>query len=246
MLELENKIKFVLIIGLIIFTLLFIGILFFILQFSRTKTTHLEELMKTKLEIQDATLSYIGRELHDNLGQLLTVSKIHINSLMKQYGDDKKLVALDSVLDKTVTELRTLSKSLNNSRIKDFGLHKELTQEVERIEKMNVMEVSLRIEGEEKKLDDDKEIILYRIIQEFLSNSLKYAQASQLKINLRYTADQLHVHLSDNGKGFDIQQAVLGSGVTNIKHRAHLLNAQAVEYHSAVGKGTQLSLTLSA
>ncbi len=244
MLEFENKIKFVLIIGLIVFTLLFIGILFFILQFSRTKTNHLEELMKTKLEIQDETLSYIGRELHDNLGQLLTVAKIHINSLVKQYGDDKKIAALNSVLDNTIVELRALSKSLNNSRIQDFGLHKELIHETERIGKLNGMHIGLHIEGEEKRLAADREIILYRIIQEFISNALKYAQATELNIALTYQKDNVQVDIAENGIGFDMSATSSGSGVVNIKNRARLLNADPFLYESNPGKGTQLSLTL--
>jgi signal transduction histidine kinase len=242
---LEKKIIFVLIIGLIVFTLLFVGIIIFILQFKKTKLLHLEELLKTKLEIQDQTLTYVGRELHDNLGQLLTVSKIHVNSLVKQYGNDRKITALDSVIDKTIVELRALSKSLNNSRIKDFGLHKELSNEVERIEKMNVLKISLNIEGTEIPLSTNREIILYRIIQEFLSNSLKYSEASQLNIFLKYHNNLLQVNLSDNGKGFDMQDRNQGSGVSNIKNRAQLLNAQSFEFTSSYQKGTHLALTLS-
>jgi len=240
----ETKIIFVLVIGLSVIALLFLGILLFILQFRKTKLHHMEALLKTKLEIQDQTLTYVGRELHDNLGQLLTVSKIHVNSLLKQHGDDKKMLALNDVLDKTVIELRALSKSLNNSRINDFGLHKELMNEVDRIQKMKLMEISLSIEGEEKELNKDKAIILYRIIQEFLSNSLKYSQANLLSISLRYQKNNLQVAIRDDGKGFDMQTAVSGSGVSNIKNRVQLLNAELTEYSSAPQKGTQLRLTL--
>lgn len=241
---LEKKIIFVLIVGLIVFTLLFVGILAFILLFRKSKMHHLEELMKTKLEIQDQTLTYIGRELHDNLGQLLTVSKIHVNSLTKQYSDDKKIAALDDVLDKTIVELRALSKSLNNSRIKDFGLHKELSIEVDRIAKLNVVDISLNIEGNHELASNDKSIILYRIIQEFLSNSMKYSEANKIVISLIYHENTLDVSISDNGKGFDMNQMAQGSGVTNIKNRAQLLNADKIEYNSIINQGTQLSLTL--
>ncbi|HOZ52700.1 MAG TPA: ATP-binding protein [Chitinophagaceae bacterium] len=241
---LEKKIIFVLIVGLTVFTLLFVGILAFILLFRKSKMHHLEELMKTKLEIQDQTLTYIGRELHDNLGQLLTVSKIHVNSLTKQYSDDKKIAALDDVLDKTIVELRALSKSLNNSRIKDFGLHKELSIEVDRIAKLNVVDISLNIEGNHELASNDKSIILYRIIQEFLSNSMKYSEANKIVISLIYHENTLDVSISDNGKGFDMNQMAQGSGVTNIKNRAQLLNADKIEYNSIINQGTQLSLTL--
>lgn len=241
---LEEKIVFVLIIGLVIFTILFGGILLFILQFRKHKVLHMEELLKTKLEIQDETLTYVGRELHDNLGQLLTVTKIHSNSLLKTYPEDKKIAALDNVLDKTVAELRALSKSLNNSRIKDFGLHKELSNEVERIEKMQIMEIDLKFVGQIKLFSPDKAIILYRIIQEFLSNSLKYSEAKSLSILLNYHVNELEVRLSDNGKGFDMNAAKSGSGVSNIKNRVQLLHASSFAYTSRLNEGTQLLLTL--
>jgi signal transduction histidine kinase len=240
----EKKIIFVLIIMMIVFALLFVGIILFMMQFRKSRLLHMEELMKTKLEIQDQTLTYLGRELHDNLGQLLTVSRIHVNSLMKQYAGDVKIAALDSVMDKTISELRALSKSLNSSRIHDFGLHKELGLEVERLTRMNIMKLDFSIEGEERPLPNDKAIILYRIIQEFLSNTIKYAQAEQLRLKLHYRAKQLEVSISDNGKGFDMTSGSVGSGVSNIRNRAQLLNVQNLLFQSEPGKGTHLSLTL--
>ena len=240
----EQKIIFVLIIVLVVFAILFVGIIFFMIQFRKTKVLHIEELLKTKLEIQDETLTYVGRELHDNLGQLLTVSKIHVNSLLKLYGQEKKIIALDNVLDKTVQELRMLSKSLNNSRVKDFGFHKELQQEVDRLERMNIMDVVLTIENESDDYPTEKAIILYRIIQEFLSNSIKYSQGNLVKVSLKYSDQFLKLRLSDNGRGFDMALTELGSGVTNIKNRAQMLNAKDISYTSTSYSGTQLSLTL--
>jgi signal transduction histidine kinase len=241
---LEEKIIFVLIIGLIIFSILLGGIVLFILQFRKHKILHMEELLKTKLEIQDETLTYIGRELHDNLGQLLTVTKIHSNRLVKTYPEDTKMAALDSVIEKTISELRGLSRSLNNSRINDFGLVKEIANEVERIEKMQVAEIDWQTSGEQIALNTDKSIILYRVIQEFLNNSLKYSAAKKIKIHLHYLPHELHIELSDNGSGFEIQHAKSGSGITNIKNRVHLLHANSFSFQSAPGQGTQLSLTL--
>ena len=105
--------------------------------------TFISELNKTKQEIQDQTLTYIGRELHDNIGQLLTISKIHSNALIRNDAENKKLVALDEMLDRAIVEIKQLSKSLDSSRIADFGFHKEHLLEVSRINNIKVATVHM-------------------------------------------------------------------------------------------------------
>ena len=108
--------------------------------------------------MQNETLSIIGRELHDNIGQLLTVSKIHAHSLLKINSEDKKLIALDDALDKTITEVTALSKSLDASRINNFGLKNEIENEVERLNKLQVAQLTLSFTGENN-LSSDRAII---------------------------------------------------------------------------------------
>lgn len=240
----DKKIIFVLIMMMVVFALLFAGIIVFILQFRKARLMHREEMMKTKLEIQDQTLTYVGRELYDNLVQLLTVAKIHVNSLLKQLPGDGKVEALDHVLNKTVGELKALSKSLNNSRIADFGLHRELAAEVERLQRMSTAQIKFETGGEMKPIPVDQAIILYRILQEFINNSLKYAEASMIQITLDYRERELQVSVYDNGRGFDMQVTEPGSGINNIRNRARLLQAKGFTYTSSPYRGTHLSLTL--
>lgn len=240
----DKKIIFVLIVVMIVFALLFAGIIVFILQYRKARLLHMEEMMKTRMEIQDQTLTHVGRELHDNIGQLLTVAKIHVNTLLKQLPGDGKVEALDHVVNKAVGELKALSKSLNNSRIADFGLHRELAAEVERLQRVSTTAIQLNVSGEVKPIPVDQAILLYRILQEFLTNSLKYAEASTISILLDYRNQEVQVSIYDNGRGFDMSVTEAGSGISNIRNRAKLLQAKGFNYTSSPYRGTHLSLTL--
>lgn len=199
----------------------------------------ISELNKTKQEIQDQTLTYIGRELHDNIGQLLTISKIHSNALIRNDAENKKLIALDEMLDKAIVEIKQLSKSLDSSRIADFGFHKELLLEVSRINNTKAAKVNLQVAGREN-LDAGKAIILYRILQEFISNAMKYSHCDTIHISLTYSSEFLQVEVSDNGIGFDMNSVKRGSGLNNIQNRITLLHAADVQFTSQANQGTWL------
>jgi len=198
------------------------------------------ELNKTKQEIQDQTLTYIGRELHDNIGQLLTIAKIHSNALLKHDGDNKKLNALDEMLDKSFVEIKNLSKSLDSSRIADFGFQRELLSEVARINQTRVAKVNLQINGTEN-IQNSQAIIIYRILQEFITNAMKYSQCDTIDIILQYSDTCMEVMAKDNGIGFDMATVKKGSGLNNMINRVSLLNAFDVTFTSAKNHGTLLN-----
>lgn len=220
-----------------------VGLLLFVRHFQRTLITVYEEKKDRELhflheinharnEIQDKTLTYIGRELHDNIGQLLTVSNIQAMALMQQLPNDKKLLSLQDALQQAIVELKALSKSLDSSRLKNFGLHHELKNEVNRLLKLDVLNVRLDITGEER-LDANRAVLVFRIIQEFMNNSLKYSKASELNIVLRYTELTLCLELSDNGIGFNMQAYSNSSGILSMRSRLGLLNAEQVIFESS-------------
>jgi signal transduction histidine kinase len=217
----------------------------FILEKQTRELNYEKEISKTKLEMQDQTLTYIGRELHDNIGQLLTVTKIHANTLLKTLADNTKLQALDNTIDKTIVELKALSKSLDNTRVAHFGIKKELGQEVERLNKTQICTIELEITGSEENLIIDKAIIIYRICQEFLSNSIKYSKTKTIQINISIQNHQTAVAIQDYGIGFDMQNTKLGSGILNIKNRIKLLQPLAMQFNSNIGEGTFLNFTIN-
>lgn len=237
------------IILLIAFGFLIMFILFYksrkklLIEKQEAKIKYLQEISNTKSEIQNETLNHIGRELHDNVGQLLAVAKIHTNGLIRSNPSDK-LSEINSALSQSIDEVRTISHSLNADRINSFGLITALKTELERIKKLQTIIVhdELNLDGLFE-IESDKEIMLYRIVQEFISNTLKYAQAKNLTIALAYDSNKLIISLSEDGIGFDKTLIEQGTGLSNMKHRADLINA-SFDYETAPKKGTKLTLHL--
>ncbi|MFH4965469.1 histidine kinase [Gaetbulibacter sp. M235] len=203
-----------------------------------------EEITKAQTEIQEQTLKNIGWELHDNVGQLLAFASMQLSILKMQVSDDVKEKFKDTseALKESLKEVRSLSKSLNNEVVLNIGFEKSINNELDRLKKMKFASATLEVKGEKVEFNNRKdEIIIFRIIQEFLSNSVKYSEAKHLKIKLQYEPDYLKIIASDDGKGFNINNVEKGSGLLNMESRAALINAQ-LNLVSKPEKGVQLTL----
>lgn len=253
----QEEVIFALIIGTFLFLFLSICLLAFFILFKNSKKRYKEEkknmalaykneLANINIEIQENTLKYISRELHDNVGQLLTVAKIHLNSLSKypEKRSDAKITETGGVVEMAISELKLLTKTLNPEKIKQVGLLASLELEVERIKKLEVLDVHFEIRGDTFKLVDDNEIVVFRIVQEFIANSVKYAKATQLNLRLAFSTNLLELDISDNGNGFNInEQTNQGSGILNIRNRAELIKAECI-FSSEKNNGTNLKLVV--
>lgn len=203
-----------------------------------------EELIKTQQEIQEETLKQVGRELHDNIGQMLVMSTMQMNAAAKVVGDEakNKVNNASEALKATLEEVRALSKSLNSDVIFNLGFDATVKNEVERLNKTGLIEASLSITGEKVNFENKKdEIILFRILQEFFSNTLKYAEAETLNLTLAYNEKYLKIEVNDDGNGFNIDAAEKGSGLINMEKRAELIKA-TYQLESQPKKGTKIIL----
>jgi len=203
-----------------------------------------DELIKTQQEIQEETLKHVGRELHDNVGQLLVVATMQLNAVAKVAKDDIKVKIgnASEALRETLSEVRDLSKSLNSDVIFNLGFDTTVKNEVSRLNKMGLVVATFLITGKKVNFENKKdELILFRILQEFFSNTLKYADAEHLKIEVNYKSNSLVILLEDDGVGFDVLTAKKGSGLINMQKRAELINTD-FSFESQVNKGTKLLL----
>lgn len=217
----------------------------FILDKQESEKRYLEELSKSQLETQEQTFKNIGWELHDNVGQLLSVANMQLNVLSTNLSDDLKPKLKDSqdVLKKSLAEVRALSKSLNSDVIKNLGLIQSIENELNRFNKLNFLNATLTVKGDENTdvVNDKDQIIIFRIIQEFFSNSIKHSKAKNLDVILEYLPNELFISVTDDGIGFDEEQIQKGSGLLNMKGRAELINAD-LDLKSLKGKGVSLTL----
>ncbi|MGB6268320.1 MAG: histidine kinase, partial [Olleya sp.] len=203
-----------------------------------------EELTNTQIEIQEQTLKNIGQELHDNVGQILSVANMNMSILNTQVPESIKesFTETKNVVKESLSELRQLSKTLNSDVIANRGFVDSVKSEVERLNKLKLLKASVEIDGNPEYLQQPKDsIILFRIVQEFISNTVKYANAETLKIKLNFLEHELQLSLKDDGIGFDEKTIEQGSGLINIKSRAALIDAD-LDYNSTLGKGVQLIL----
>lgn len=253
----QEEVAFALIIGTVLFLFLCICLLLFFILFKNSKKRHVEEkkrlelaykheLANVTIEIQENILEQISKELHDNIGQLLTVAKIHLNTVVKhpEKRTNDKLQETNNVVDMAIAELKILSKMPSTDKIKQFSLLNALTMEIDRINKLESVKTILMIKGEIVPFSSDTKIIIFRIIQEFICNTIKYASASELNIVLNYDNDNFVLDIADNGKGFDMNAKLnSGNGISNIKNRAALIGATC-NYKSGI-EGTSLTLTIN-
>lgn len=228
--------------------------IFFVVAFQRRKNKFLKEryeaeqmyqreLADSQIEIQEQTLKNIAWELHDNVGQLLSVANIQLNVMMNsaplslhdQIQETKKLV------QDTVQEIRSLSKVLNNDVILKNGLLASLQVELDRFKRLGYLDATLKITGDIIPINNANEIIIFRILQEFLSNVLKHARASKLFVHLDYKEQSLNILAVDDGVGFNTSAKTDSSGMETMKGRAQLIDAE-YSITSKIGEGTQLNL----
>ncbi len=202
------------------------------------------EIVQAQTEAQEQTLKNIGWELHDNVGQLLSFASMQLSILKMQVADDvrDKFKDTSEALSNGLKEVRALSKTLNNDVILNIGFEKSITNELDRMKKMKFTSAELKIMGDKVDFKDRKhEIIIFRILQEFLSNSVKYSEAKNIAITLDYKPESIIITASDDGKGFDMKEIEQGSGLINMKSRATLIGA-TLNLHSKPNKGVQLVL----
>tara|TARA_R110002073_G_scaffold40547_5_gene115342 strand:+ start:496469 stop:497251 length:783 start_codon:yes stop_codon:yes gene_type:complete len=202
-----------------------------------------DEIVKSQLETQEQTLQNISWELHDNVGQLLSVAKMQLNILQPSLLENQKGIVNETgeIISKSLQEIRTLSKLLNPEVVKNIGLEKSIELELQRFNRLNFLKATIEIIGTPIEINQKDEIILFRILQEFLSNTVKHSKTTRLEVILTYTSEKLTIKAEDFGVGFDEEKIQKGSGLINMKSRAKLINTD-FSLISEKDKGVSLTL----
>jgi signal transduction histidine kinase len=207
-----------------------------------------QELLKAQIEMQEQTLLYISREIHDNVTQVLSFVKLSLAMAGKGTEDNAQAKINESreLVSQAINDLRDLSKSLSFEQISSLGLLKTIEIETKRIDKSGVINATLSTEGDIYPLGEQRELVLFRIFQEALNNTLKHSGAKHFKIGLQYQPKLFKLTLEDDGNGFSakLPDKGAGSGLKNIENRATLIGAAAA-IDSSPGKGCCIKVTLN-
>lgn len=217
-------------------------------------TRHLleERLMRQRLltqatiDGQERERKEIGKELHDNIGQQLATTKLYLDMVRRAEAPEATRL-LDHVtgsIANVINEVRTLSHSLVPPTLGHLGLIDSIHDLVERVSRVQALAVSFTHEElDETLLPENAKLMLYRIIQEALSNCIKHAQATAVHILLERKAGGIALQVQDNGRGFVPGSTRTGLGLNNMRNRAEVFGG-SVAIHSAPGAGCTVQVQI--
>jgi signal transduction histidine kinase len=204
-------------------------------------------ILQSQLEIQEQTFRNISQEIHDNIGQVLSLAKLNLNTIPHdaQNGTSEKIALAEELLGKAIGDLRDLSKSLHPEKIVDIGLTNAIRHELQLVQKTAKLSTEMLSE-EEIKLSNEKSIIIFRMIQEILHNIIKHARAKNVTLAIKTKEDKTIIEVKDNGRGFDLANlkgTETGIGLKSIQQRCALINASC-DIQTMPGMGTSVQLII--
>ena len=205
-------------------------------------------LLQTQIEIQEQTLKTVAQEIHDNIGQILSLAKLNLNTfpvvtdaaIQARVDDTKQLIG------KAIVDLRDLSRSLHGDKINELGLEQAISSELKILQNTGKFTTGLLITGSPYKLDSKKEMVLFRMVQEAMNNAIKHSKAKNIDVELLYGTEIFQLSVTDNGIGFNpanLQAQQTGIGLKSMQNRAGLIGG-IFSVHSGAATGTSIIIEI--
>ena len=209
-------------------------------QYRPTQDQIIKRLM---IKTQENERNELGRELHDNINQILAAVRLQLEYSLENYENEKATVErCKTNIEEVIREIRSLSHRLVLPRFADTTLEAELKKTIDNI--CQQQSICLNIETlDEKLIPDNIKETLYRIVQEQLGNIIKHAKANHVMIKLLNDNNAVYLLIEDNGIGFNLNQSRNGVGISNILNRVESYNGSA-QFISAPGQGCQLEVII--
>jgi signal transduction histidine kinase len=253
-----TKIAILVAIATLIFLLMPVFLILYIRSYTRHKKNHFlekqnmqqkfeSEMLQTRVEVQDQTMQTIATELHDNVGQLLSLTTLTLNSVNLNDGEKarKKIDNSLALVNKSIKELRELAKLLHGEQLVENGIGHAIDQEINWLNKAGSYELKINNQLIDLQITSpNKDLIILRLLQEIINNIIKHALATYIQID-SYLADHtLHLRVAENGVGFnpeEIRSKKSGMGLNSIYKRIEMINGKLI-LNSTPGEGTSISI----
>lgn len=208
------------------------------------------QLMNSRLEMQEQTLHFVSKELHDNIGQIASLLKIYLGTIKYEDSEKLKIKIEDSkeLVNNLVMDVRLLSTTLNTEKLLKLDLTEAAKIEALKLERTDLFKITVNVKGLILPMDSDKKLISFRILQEILNNIVKHSEAKNIIIDFNYGKSDLTLTVSDDGRGFNIEEAMsadstTGNGLVNMQNRAQALKG-TIHFQSQPGMGSTTILKI--
>ena len=225
----------------IVFFVIVIGLIALVTTYYRKKKSHLaekkrlnqkfqSELLQTQIEVQEQTMQTIASSLHDNIGQLLSLTNITLNSINindTQKAENKINTSIE-LINKSIKELRELAKLLQGEQLLQNGIAYAIEQEINWLRKTEAYTVQFENNlAENITSSQEKNLVILRLFQEISNNIIKHAKASEIKVILYHADKHIFLNIEENGVGFNYPEArksSKGLGLASIEKKVTLVN----------------------
>jgi signal transduction histidine kinase len=208
-----------------------------------------QQIFNSEILSEERERERFAKELHDGLGPILSTCKIYLHSLNEMLADQRDFLKISEraliLLDDALASIKEISNNLSPHVLRNFGLVQAVIAFTHNLENISDLKFEVHYNYDER-LNEIIEFTAYRIITELINNSVKYAEASLIVIDINLNKPHLSVSYSDNGKGFDPDtntKQKRGFGLSNIETRISKFNGD-YSYKTAPGKGVKVNFTL--
>jgi signal transduction histidine kinase len=206
-----------------------------------------QEILSAEQEVREQTMQTIGADLHDNIGQLLSITSFTLKSIDKNGPENTTAKVSTSIklLSKAITEMRLLGKLLQGDQLLATGLENAIKQQINWLMRSGGYKISFNnTQHTTNVTSPSKDLICFRILQEILNNIIKHAQAKQILISLASDEKELTLSVKDDGIGFvNVEPDYQGNGLSNIRKRASIAGGTAT-IQSESNKGTNIIIQI--
>ena len=196
------------------------------------------------LRAQEEERTRVARDLHDEVNQSLTGLLLRLEAVREAAPPElePQLAETRALANQAMGELLSLARQLRPTALDDLGLAAAIAGQAEQVERSGLA-IELSTEGDFSDLDDDVQLVVYRVAQEALTNAARHSEAGRIDVGLRRAGDGVELEVADDGRGFAFEQSERGLGIGGMRERALLVGAE-LTIESRPGDGTTVRLTV--
>jgi signal transduction histidine kinase len=241
----DNTILIILIVVIFLIIAFGIGIYYVITRLYRQLRKRETEAIESIMAAQERERTTVSREVHDNLGPMLSITQMQIGYLIEQIesGAEKELlVKMQHQLQDAIKLCRNIAHMISSEVDPSKSFETVLQEQVAYINELGTITVNLAIPPEIPRFDPIKATSFIRIFQELLINTIRHAEASEVTISIEKTNDYLLFIYQDNGKGFRMKSVNTGLGIQNINKRIEIIGGKQLWNEGSNDSGMNLQI----